>query len=329
MSKRVPSLFLLTVLAAAGNTSAQTSLFYLEAQAIAGYSSSQDKWITYSLHPDDVMQKPSLGFDYLRRFSGEREDFAVLAVQARLAWDADGGKGLEPQFYNAYLKIKFPAADFWVGHNRPAFGLSSAFDVHSQVLPTLVMYGYGYDRDWGVGLGRDFSRGSWGVSLTTGSGMPLKFGDNYLFSGRLSFGVLSRDNWSLGLSAAYGEGLETMGYDLMSPDPKPFRMAGLDFTYARNNLENRLEAAMGRKFGMDAWAVFWRLGVNLLEEERLKWEIQPILMREGGTNSLKLGTGLSYVATGDLTLRIMYAYDREERDSRVIFQVYYYKRLVF
>jgi hypothetical protein len=329
MSKRVLSLFLLTALAAAGSASAQTSLFYLEAQGVAGYSSSQDKWITYTLHPEDVMQKPSLGFDYVQRFSRETGDFAVLAVQARLAWDADGGKGLEPQLYNAYLRFKFPAVDLWVGHNRPAFGLSSAFDVHSLVLPTLVMYGYGYDRDWGAGLSRDFSRGSWGVSLTTGSGMPLKFGDNYLFSGRLSFGVLSRDNWSLGLSAAYGEGLETMGYDLMSPDPKPFRMAGLDFTYARNNLENRLEAAIGRKFGMDAWAVFWRLGVNLLEEERLKWEIQPILMREGGKNGLKLGTGLSYVATGDLTLRVMYVYDREERDSRVIFQVYYYKRLVF
>ena len=33
--------------------------------------------------------------------------------------------------------------------------------------------------------------------------------------------------------------------------------------------------------------------------------------------------------TADLTLRIMYAYDREEQDSRVIFQVYYYKRIIF
>ena len=328
MSKRVFFLFLLATLVA-GTSFAQTSLFYLEAQGIAGYSSSQDKWVFYSLHPDDVMQKPSLGFDYLRRFSGERGDFAVLAVQARLAWDADGEKKLEPQLYNAYLKFKFPGVDLWLGHNRPAFGLSSAFDVHSQVLPTLVMYGYGYDRDWGAGLSRDFSRGSWGVSLTTGSGMPLRFGDNYLFSGRFSFGVLSRDNWSLGLSAAYGEGLETMGYDLMSPDPKPFRMAAVDITHARNNLENRLEAAIGRKFGLDTWAVFWRLGINLLEEERLKWEIQPILMREGEKQGLKFGTGLSYVVTGDLTLRIMYTHDREEHDSRVIFQFYYYRRLAF
>jgi opacity protein-like surface antigen len=329
MSKRVPLLFFLTVLVAAGNISAQTSLFYIEIQGVAGYSSSADKWIYYSLHPDDVMQKPSLGFDYVQRFSRETGDFAVLAVQARLAWDADGEKKLEPQLYNAYLKFKFPGVDFWLGHNRPAFGLSSAFDVHSQVLPTLVMYGYGYDRDWGAGLGRDFSRGSWGFSLTTGSGMPLQFGDNYLFSGRLSFGVLGRDNWSLGLSAGYGEALETMGYALMSPDPKPFRMAGVDIAHVWNNLENRVEAVIGRKFGLDAWAVFWRLGVNLLDEERLKWEIQPILMKEGGKTGLKLGTGLSFVATGNLTLRVMYAYDREQQDSRIVFQVYYYKRLVF
>jgi hypothetical protein len=304
-------------------------LFYLEAQGVAGYSTAGDKWVFYSLHPDDVMQKPSLGFDYVQRFSRETGDFAVLAVQARLAWDANGEKKLEPQLYNAYLKFKFPAVDFWVGHNRPAFGLSSAFDVHAQLLPTLVMNGYGYDRDWGAGLGRDFARGSWGISLTTGSGMPLEFGDNYLFSGRLSFGVLNRDNWSFGLSGACGETLEVMGYTIMSSDPKPFRMAGVDITHFWNNLENRLEAVIGRKFGRDAWAVFWRLGVNLLDEERLKWEVQPILTREGEKNGLQLGTGFSFVATGDLTWRVMYAYDREERDSRVVIQVYYYKRLVF
>lgn len=328
MSRRLPFYFLLAIFAA-GRISAQSSLFYFEAQGVAGYSSALDKWVYYSLHPDDVMQKPSLGFDYLQRFSRETGDFAILAVQARLAWDAEGEKKLEPQLYNAYLKFKLPAVDFWVGHNRQAFGLSSAFDVHSQVLPTLVMYGYGYDRDWGAGLGRDFSRGSWGLSLTTGSGMPLEFSGNYLFSGRLSLGVLSRDNWSLGLSGAYGEALETMGYTYLSTDPRPFQMAGLDITHVWNNLENRLEAVAGRKFGVDAWAVFWRLGVNLLEEERLKWELQPIVTREGGESGLKLATGLSFAATADLTLRVMYAYDREEQDSRVVFQVYYYKRIIF
>lgn len=313
----------------AGHSFAQTSLFYLEAQGIAGYSSAQDKWIFYTMHPDHVMQKPSLGFDYLQRFSRETGDFAILAVQARLAWDGNGKKALEPQLYNAYLKFKFPAVDLWVGHNRPAFGLSSVFDSHSLILPTLVMNGFGFDRDWGVGLGRDIARGSWGVSLTAGSGMPLRLEGNSLLSGRLSFGVLSSDNWSVGLSAAYGEALDTMGYKIMSPDPLPFRLAGVDVTSLWNNLENRLEAVTGRKSGKNTWAMFWRLGVNLLEESRLKWEVQPVLLKEGGTTRLEFGTGLSYLATADLTLRAMSIYNREERDSRVVFQVYFYKRLLF
>jgi hypothetical protein len=84
MSRRLTFFFLLTILVV-GEISAQSSLFYLEAQGIAGYSSSRDKWIFYSLHPEEAMQKPSLGFDYLQHFSRETGDFAVLAVQARLA----------------------------------------------------------------------------------------------------------------------------------------------------------------------------------------------------------------------------------------------------
>jgi hypothetical protein len=329
MSKRIACLFFLATVWTAPPAFAQSSLFYLEAQGVAGYSSVQDKWIFYSMHPDSIMQKPSLGIDYLQRFSRETGDFAVLSIQARLAWDGDGKKAVEPQLYNAYLKFKLPAFDLWVGHNRPAFGLSSAFDSHSLILPTLVMEGFGFERDWGAVLSRDLARGGWGISLTAGSGMPLRFEGNYLLSGRLSFGVLGSDNWSLGLSAAYGRALEAMGYEIMSPDPKPFRLAGLDITSLWNNLENRLEAVAGQKYGLNTWAIFWRLGVNWLEENRLKWEVQPILMREGGTSRAEFSTGLSYVATADLTLRTMISYDQKERDTRVVFQVYYYKRILF
>jgi hypothetical protein len=329
MSKRSSGLFFLATFLTAGQAFAQSSLFYLEAQGIAGYSSAQDKWVFYSMHPDQAMQKSSLGFDYLQRFSRETGDFAVLAIQARLAWDGEGHKAVEPQLYNAYLKFKFPAVDLWFGHNRPAFGLSSVFDNHALILPTLVMNGFGFDRDWGVGLSRDTVRGNWGVSLTAGSGMPLRFQGNYLLSGRLSFGVLSSDNWSIGLSTSYGKALETIGYEVNSSDPLPFRLVGVDITSLWNNLESRLEAVAGQKSGKNTRSVFWRLGVNLLEESRLKWEAQPVVVREGGKTRLQLGTGLSFLATADLTLRTMVTYDRKERDSRVIFQVYYYKRILF
>ena len=90
------------------------------------------KPIYYSMNPDAEMQKPSLGFDYLQRFSGESGDWATFALQGRLALTVNGEDGaneikLEPQIYNAYFKVKTPGPYVWVGHNRPAFGLSLLF----------------------------------------------------------------------------------------------------------------------------------------------------------------------------------------------------------
>ncbi|MGD0784131.1 MAG: hypothetical protein ABSA30_14880, partial [Candidatus Aminicenantales bacterium] len=67
---------------------AQSYLFYLELQGIGGYSTAAGKVIYYSQEPLEAMQKPGLGFDYVQRFSGGSGDFAVLAVQGRLAWNA-------------------------------------------------------------------------------------------------------------------------------------------------------------------------------------------------------------------------------------------------
>ena len=114
------------------------------------------------MNPDAEMQKPSLGFDYIQRFSGESGDVATFALQGRLALAVDPGRRsykLEPQIYNAYLKAKILEPYVWIGHNRPAFGLSSYFDSHALILRTLAIQGFGYDRDWGVGIYKDFSWG--------------------------------------------------------------------------------------------------------------------------------------------------------------------------
>ena len=42
----------------------------VEAQAVGGYSSAAREAIYYSMMPLDAMQKPSVGFDWLRRLSG-------------------------------------------------------------------------------------------------------------------------------------------------------------------------------------------------------------------------------------------------------------------
>jgi hypothetical protein len=112
---------LVMVLAASGMGYAADYLLYGEAQGIIGYSSQKDKVVFHSKHEEETMQKPSVGLDYLQRFSGETGDFASAALQLRVAYDEqDGDKTAEPQLYNAWFKYKAGWSDLWIGHNRPA-----------------------------------------------------------------------------------------------------------------------------------------------------------------------------------------------------------------
>jgi hypothetical protein len=313
--------------ALASGLHAQSSLFFLELQAVEAYSTSSRAFELFSLMPDDVMQKPSVGFDFVKRFSGKSRDIGVLAVQARLAYSQQGAHRLEPQLFNAFFRLKAGFADIWAGHSRPALGLSYALDSHALLLPAPAMLGYGFDRDWGVGLERDFSWGNAAASLTAGSGMPLYFKGNFLAAARVSKGVLARDNYSLGISLARGNILETMGYTLVEPEPFSWSAAGIDASYMWRNLENRAEVLLGRRDGAGMFLLFWRSGLALLGEARLKVEVQPVLMRTAGAWDYSLGSGLTYLLNADLAGRCMVLYDHGRRDARFVLQIYYYKRL--
>ena len=316
---------LLLFAAEAGVLYSSNYLFFLEVQGIAGYSSAAGKAVFYSMSRMEAMQKPSLGFDYVQKFAGAGGDIATLAVQARLAVNTEGGDTIEPQLYNAYLRLKLGGSYIWAGHNRPKFGLASWFDSHGQLLQPTAMNGFGFDRDWGVGLERDLSWGNAGVSLTTGSGMSLYLKGNYFLSGRIAKGVLNRDNYTVGLSAAAGKVLDVMGVHLMNDKPALFEMLATDATWLRNNWENRVEVMAGKRGSTAAWAVFWRTGVGLLEESRLKLEAQPAVFRMNGKTNVQVSAGISYSAGADWTLRAMVQRDRETKDTRIVFQVYYYK----
>jgi hypothetical protein len=313
----------------AGPLLSASYLFFLEVQGIAGWSSAAKKAVYFSMNQMEAMQKPSLGFDYIQRFSGETRDIAVLAVQARLAVNAEGEKTLEPQLYNAYLKFKTRAFDIWVGHNRPKFGLASYFDNHAELLQPLSMNGFGFDRDWGIGIEHDYASGNVGLSLTTGSGMPLHFKGNFFLAGRYSKGVLAQDNYNVGLSAGYGKILDVMGYHLMSDEPIQFAMSSIDITWRRNNLEHHVEIMMGDRGSCGAFLLFWRTGMGLLEEGRLKIEAQPVLLIANQKTNIQFSAGVTYLASGVWTFRAMVMYDKETKDSRIVFQVYGYKGIRF
>ena len=324
---RVLLIFLL-LLCLAEPGEAADHLLYFEAQGIAGYSSELNKAIFYSQNVDAEMQKPSIGFDYLQRFSGESGDVATFAFQFRLALDVDSERQtvkLEPQAYNFYLKAKVLEPYVWIGHNRPAFGLSSYFDSHALLLRTLSVQGFGYDRDWGVGLYKDFSWGDIAATATTGSGMPIYFKGNYMIAARASYGVLSKDNMNLGFSLGYGNTLATMGYNLLVPQPHLMKLAGLDFTFLIDRFENRIDSLAGTWLGEKTYALLYRFGVNLDSEGRVKLEAQPAYWKFGEERNYQLSGGVSFLATSNLTVRMDYTYDRNTRDNRVVMQLYYYR----
>jgi len=329
---RVILVAIVVLLVSASPAFGKSYLLYLEAQGVGGYDTAEDGPIYYSMNPLDVMQKPSVGFDYLQRFSSETGDWGSFALQMRLAYNeayrATGEDEFQVQIYNAFFKYKAGFADLWIGHSRIAFGLGSYLDSHALLLQPLAMYGYGYDRDWGVGATRDFEWGNVSFSYSTGTGMPLEFDGNYLLSARASYGVLSRDNYNIGFSSSYGKPLDTIGYEVIMPDPVETFLVGTDFTYFWNNIENRFEAVAGEKDDENTYAFLWRIGVNLLDEDRLKLEFQPVYRNLAGDWNYELNGGVTYKLTSDLTLRGVYTYDGAMNDNRVVLQIYWYYKLL-
>ena len=314
------------VLFAAG-TARGDHLLYLESQAVAGYDSGSREAIFYSQNPDAEMQRPSIGLDYLHRFSGETGDVATLALQLRLAGKAEEpiSRALEPQVYNAYVKAKTPLGYAWVGHNRPAFGLSSYFDSHGLLLRTLAIQGFGYDRDWGAGFYRDFTWGDVSASVTTGTGMPVRLSGNYMAAARASFGVQSQESFNLGFSVGYGATLDTMGYRVREPDPRRMRLIGVDLTVLLDNLEHRFDLYSGTWLGQKTFAASYRLGLNLDQEGRLKLEAQPTYWRTAEENDFEAAVCVSSLVTSNLTIRLAYTYTHDWADHRLLLQLYYYR----
>jgi hypothetical protein len=308
---------------------AQSYLFYLELQGVGGYSTAAQKIVYYSQEQLESMQKPGLGFDYVQRFSGESGDFAILAVQGRLAWNAAEGKTFEPQLYNAYLKFKLRPFDLWIGHERPSFGLASVLDSHGLLLQPLDMRGFGFDRDWGVGLLSQSEKGDFGLSLTSGSGMDLRLRGNYFAAARLGLGVLSSDNFAAGFSLGYGKLLDVIGVNMQNGRLIDAALASVDLTWARDAIEHRFEMAGGRRAGYGTFAALYRFSLGLLDENQLKLEVQPSAVLSSFESRFELAVGATYLLHPDWTLRTMAVYDSLLGDFRVVFQVYFYKGIRF
>lgn len=305
------------------------NLLFIEVQGIAAYHTDEDL-IFYSHHPHDVMQKPSLGVDYISRLRTRTRDWGYFALQARLAYDKYKDYYLEPQLYNAYLNIKLRTYDLWLGHNKPALGLSSYLDNHALLLTDNSMGKLNFDRDWGAGLTLERQRYDFKGSITTGSGMPLYLKDSYLLAGRVGFGDLARDNWTIGISAAYGEVLMSMGYQIMHDKmTHSLLLAGTDFSYRYLNWELKSDLLAGSYHSDLAYTFLARLGHYLLPEDRLALELQNIFEETNGKSSQSYAIQMSYRLTPYTTVRALYEFLNPQDQHKVALQLYYYRGFVF
>ncbi|MDR2400157.1 MAG: hypothetical protein LBD73_00720 [Deferribacteraceae bacterium] len=318
---------------------ASESLFFLEAQGIIGYSSLEDK-IVYRSSENiyEPMQKNSVGFDYIRKISSDNGEFGTFALQTRLAYNADEDKP-EYQIYNAFLKLKSSVADVWIGHNRTAFGLASYTDTHSELLMPLTAYGYGYERDWGLGLQRDFQSSDIRFSLTTATGMPIEYHGNYLAALRYSYGVLGRDNYNAGISFLAGETQETRGFEFASHELHSTYLADIDFTYLGiYGFEYRIELIGGIEEEEEVYAACAKIGLNWLNFDGPKIESQFVFSKKGDVTVFSTSLGASYLLTSSLKISLMYEHmemsddsmknmgmSESKVDNRVVAQIYFYK----
>jgi hypothetical protein len=102
------------------------------------------------------------------------------------------------------------------------------------------------------------------------------------------------------------------------------RLAGVDLTILKDNFEHRFDVLAGRWLDQDAYAMFYRFGVNMDPEGRLKIEAQPTYWKLGDENDYQMSLCLSRQVTSNLTIRVGYTYDHSADDNIVVLQLYYY-----
>jgi hypothetical protein len=76
-------------------------------------------------------------------------------------------------------------------------------------------------------------------------------------------------------------------------------------------------------------ALFWRTSIGLLEENRLKLEVQPVVVFVREKTQAQFSVAATYLATADWALRAMVQYDKETKDTRFVIQAYFYKGIQF
>ena len=228
-----------------------------------------------------LLLRDSVGLEGFGKLSGERGDWATVALQVRLTryryLDMDNRifvrNEWEPEFHTTYINFKglFGRLNFKAGHLEVPFGLEPVIDTHSVLVPSTAMVNLGTMQDWGASLNGQLRWFDYEVALTSGAGMMANFNPferergRYLVSGRIQ--PVSSGNTQIGIAALIGEmspiehsNLDQMndGGDEHTEEPetealRSERRIGLDLRtpvfFLNSAFDTRLEVALGTRDG--------------------------------------------------------------------------------
>lgn len=319
-------LLLLAVMLASNPLWALDQELSFEAQLAVSGNFDEGTLELYSHHPLDVKQKPALGVDYRLHYNSQGEDRGYLAFQGRVAYSETRDSNLELQLYDAYANIVLKDFDLWAGHHRTPVGLSSYLDSHHFIMFDNTFSGLNFNRDWGVGVAFDRHYPNVNLALTTGSGMPLKLKDNFLLSGRVGWWNYEEDEIALGVSAAAGKVLNTIGYEVLDGGKRrDLFVGGVDFSKKIANFYGHADALWGNYQGHAAHTVMGRLGFNFMDEDKVNVELQGmnIELDHYATNIMSIGAG--YELATNLDLRGVLNISNRRQYSAIILQLHYNK----
>lgn len=313
---------------------AEQSLFYKEANLIAGYS-DVEKWIGKS-----SSLKNSLGFEYYKKFSDEYGDYLTCDLQIRLAYDSleNSDNAWSGEIHNAWAEYKLGYGyNLRLGHFDPAFGLEPVLDTHGTLLQTQASKNIGFKKDWGLSLRGSMPKFDYEFAAQLGSGMSIYRKDgNFLLTSRVS--PANDGNFQYGVSLLYGELLQTEGMEtfpkneLVSDNAILKKRIGLDGQYLLGSYSLKGELAYGQDDDEEVLGCL--LEADYVLPEHHDWQLEAQFttwineLDRSNSDDSTLTLGLSYRASNDITLRANYIHDFNlasgGEDDKFLVQFYYY-----
>lgn len=328
------ALCMLAVSAPSRAHSGGNSALYREVSLLVGYS-ERDRWTGEATGS----QRNSIGFEYLKRFSGDFGDFLTCDLQARLSYDSSAARyeTWAIEIHNAWAEYKLGLGrNLRLGHFSPAFGLEPGVDTHGTMFQTLAGWDVGFKKDWGIAYRGIVGSFDCEIAAQLGSGMSIERRDrSYLATGRIASPQSSSLRWGMSLLSGRvleSESARTFPRPNIAAEAVSKRRIGADGVYLAGPFLFMGEVTAGRDGTNDVAGALLEINYTLpafqavtLKGQGRFWSDDP---GESERNSSSVAIGVSYRLSPRWTLRACAFRDLARpgrvEDTRAFLQVYYY-----